>query len=100
MVGVRKNAAQALKEAGIQFGTSGARGLVEAFTDEVCAAFTSSFLTVMAEKGSCTRMALAIDRRPNSPAMAAACAGMAQAMGCTVDYYGVLPTPSVGVAGI
>ena len=97
MDGVRKNAAQVLKEAGIQFGTSGARGLVEAFTDEVCAAFTSSFLTVMAEQGARKRMVLAIDRRPNSPAMAAACAGMAQAMGCTVDYYGVLPTPALAL---
>lgn len=97
MVAVNQNAAQLLSEAGIKFGTSGARGLVEAFTDEVCGAFTSSFLTVMRENYAFRSLAIAIDRRPSSPAMAAACAGMAKAMGFQVDYYGILPTPALAL---
>lgn len=100
MVAVNQNAAQLLSEAGIKFGTSGARGLVEAFTDEVCGAFTSSFLTVMRENYAFKSLALAIDRRPSSPAMAAACAGMAKAMGVQVDYYGILPTPALALQAL
>lgn len=100
MDAVKKNSAQVLKEAGITFGTSGARGLVGAFTDEVCAAFTASFLTTMAENNAFKRVALAIDRRPSSPAMAAACAGLAKNMGYTVDYYGVLPTPALALQSL
>ena len=100
MDAVNLNAAELLSEAGIKFGTSGARGLVEAFSDEICGAFTSSFLTVMREKYAFKSLALAIDRRPSSPAMAAACAGMAKAMGFQVDYYGILPTPALALQAL
>lgn len=100
MVAVNQNAAQLLSEADIKFGTSGARGLVEAFTDEVCGAFTSSFLTVMRENYAFKSIALAIDRRPSSPAMVEACAGMAKVMGYQVDYYGVLPTPALALQAL
>jgi phosphomannomutase len=86
-----------LTNSGIQFGTSGARGLVEQFTDQVCAAFTLAFLSVMKQEFSVERVALGIDRRPSSPSMAAACAAAAADLGVTVDYYGVLPTPAVAL---
>jgi len=41
---------EVLKNSGIAFGTSGARGLVEDFSDDVCAAFTAAFLQVMDKK--------------------------------------------------
>ena len=80
---------------GISFGTSGARGLVSNFSDEVVAAFTQSFLRVMQTEFAVTRIAIGIDNRPSSPAMAAACSGAAQALGISVDYYGILPTPAL-----
>lgn len=44
------NSRDIIKNSGIAFGTSGARGLVSDFTPEVCAAFTVSFLTVMQQQ--------------------------------------------------
>lgn len=84
-----------LAQSNITFGTSGARGLVTDFTDIVCAAFTQSFVSVMRQSFTFDRIAIAIDNRPSSPQMAAACTGMLIALGISVDYYGVLPTPAL-----
>lgn len=86
-----------IASSGIKFGTSGARGLVEQFSDEACAAFTCAFMAVMREHFTFDRVAIGIDRRPSSPAMAAACAGALQQLGLAVDYYGILPTPALAL---
>ena len=41
---VNKKTKSVLAASGIAFGTSGARGLVEQFTPDVCAAFTVAFV--------------------------------------------------------
>jgi phosphomannomutase len=84
-----------IAQSNIAFGTSGARGLVTDFTDQVCAAFAQSFVSVMQHGFSFKRIAIGIDNRPSSPQMAGACVGVLQAMGYAVDYYGVLPTPAL-----
>lgn len=84
-----------LSQSGVAFGTSGARGLVTDFTDQVCAAFAQSFVTIMQQNFSFKRIAIGIDNRPSSPQMAAACAVAINSMGYEVDYYGVLPTPAL-----
>jgi len=89
------NVSSMLLESNIAFGTSGARGLVADFTPQVCAAFTQSFVQSLYRQYTFTKVAVAIDNRPSSPAMAAACCGMLTALGLTVDYYGVLPTPAL-----
>lgn len=86
---------QVIAQSNIAFGTSGARGLVTDFTDQVCAAFAQSFVCVMQRSFSFKRIAIGIDNRPSSPQMAAACAGVLESMGYSVDYYGVLPTPAL-----
>jgi phosphomannomutase len=86
-----------IANSGIKFGTSGARGLVEQFTDDVCAAFTLAFVAVMKQKFAFTRVAIGIDRRPSSPQMAAACIGALQLQGLEVGYYGILPTPALAL---
>ena len=86
-----------LASSGIKFGTSGARGLVEQFTDSACAAFTLAFVEVMKQNFDFGRVAIAVDRRPSSPAMAAACAGALKQVGLEVDYYGVIPTPALAL---
>lgn len=86
---------QIIGESGISFGTSGARGLVSDFSDDVVASFAQSFLLGMQREFQVSRVAIGIDNRPSSPAMAAACSGAAQALGIAVDYYGVLPTPAL-----
>ncbi|MCG5510650.1 phosphomannomutase [Ectothiorhodospira sp. A-7Y] len=86
-----------IKDSGVTFGTSGARGLVEQFSDEVCAAFSVAFLQVMREQGEVGCVALGMDRRPSSPAMAAACTAAARALGVRVLDYGILPTPALAL---
>ncbi|MCM5704923.1 phosphomannomutase [Larsenimonas salina] len=86
-----------LSESGVTFGTSGARGLVEHFTDDVCAAFTVAFLTLIRNQEGASKVAIGFDRRPSSPAMAAACTAAAQALGIEVTDYGILPTPALAL---
>lgn len=81
-----------IKQSGIEFGTSGARGLVTSFTNEVCFAFTLAFINT---QDDVKRIAIAIDNRPSSAAMARACISAAKSAGVEVEYYGVLPTPAL-----
>ncbi|MFV7639071.1 phosphomannomutase [Shewanella algae] len=92
-----KEVSQIIKDSGISFGTSGARGLVVDFTPEVCASFTVAFIKVMQLSSSFKRLAIAIDNRPSSPAIAAACIAAAKSVGIEADYYGVVPTPALAV---
>ncbi|WP_318443404.1 phosphomannomutase [Photobacterium leiognathi] len=84
-----------IKDSGIQFGTSGARGLVEQFTSNVCAAFTHAFITSIQIEFSFKQVAIAIDNRPSSLTMAQACAKALHQKGLEVIYYGVVPTPAL-----
>ncbi|WP_341509198.1 phosphomannomutase [Photobacterium damselae subsp. damselae] len=86
---------EVIKESGIQFGTSGARGLVEQFTANACAAFTHAFITSIQTQFEFQQVAIAIDNRPSSPAMAQACAKAVEQLGLEVIYYGVVPTPAL-----
>ena len=97
---------QVMQTSGVQFGTSGARGLVLAMTNEVCFAYTLAFLqAINAQAGA--RIALATDLRPSSPSIAATIAAAIEHAGLTVDYCGAIPTPALayyaqqqGIAGI
>ncbi|CAH7484605.1 Phosphomannomutase [Vibrio chagasii] len=84
-----------IKESGIQFGTSGARGLVEQFTADACAAFTHAFMQCMQGQFHFKTVALAVDNRPSSPAMAQACIKALEQLGLEAVYYGVVPTPAL-----
>ncbi|NVD05394.1 phosphomannomutase [Vibrio sp. JPW-9-11-11] len=88
-------AAEVLRTSGVQFGTSGARGLVSQFTPDVCAAFTHAFLATLQSQFSVTHMAVAIDNRPSSPAMAQAIVQALKDAGVEPIYYGVVPTPAL-----
>lgn len=81
-----------IEQSGIEFGTSGARGLVVDFRTDVCFAFTLAFLRT---QNDVERMAIAIDNRPSSPLIAQACISAAKSVGIEVDYYGVIPTPAL-----
>ncbi|WP_445776050.1 phosphomannomutase [Shewanella sp.] len=84
-----------LAKSGVLFGTSGARGLVEQFTPDVCAAFTHSFVTVMQQSYEFDTVAIAIDNRPSSYQMAQACAQALSQLGLQTQFYGVVPTPAM-----
>lgn len=82
-----------MNSSGVRFGTSGARGLVEDMSDDVCYAYTTAFLkAVSADTG---HVALAIDLRPSSRRIAAACAAAIEAAGLSVDWCGAIPTPAL-----
>lgn len=89
------NSKQVIENSNIAFGTSGARGLVVDFKPEVCAAFAHAFIDVMAQDFTFDTVALAIDNRPSSYAMAQACAQAIIAKGLNAVYYGVIPTPAL-----
>jgi len=80
---------------GIRFGTSGVRGPVGEMSSTLCFAYTSAFLSaVSATSGA---VALAIDLRPSSPEIAAACAAAIAHTGLEVDYCGAIPTPALAL---
>ncbi|MEZ8851019.1 phosphomannomutase [Vibrio cyclitrophicus] len=87
--------AKVIQESSVQFGTSGARGLVEQFSRDVCGAFTHAFVAGIKESFEFDTVALAIDNRPSSTAMAQACAVAIEQAGFKVMYYGVVPTPAL-----
>lgn len=84
-----------ISASGVAFGTSGARGLVTQFTPQVCMAFTQAFVGVMKQHYAFTHVAIAIDNRPSSEAMAQACASALIALGVQPIYFGVVPTPAL-----
>lgn len=89
------NTQTTILQSGIEFGTSGARGLATDFTNNVCAAFTMAFLVSLENKTPIKQVALAIDNRPSSPDMARACAAALLQQGIEPIYYGVVPTPAL-----
>lgn len=84
-----------IEQSDIAFGTSGARGLVTNFTPDVCAAFSIAFIKSIETKFSFNTVALAIDNRPSSYAIAQACAEGLKQLNVNVIYYGVIPTPAL-----
>lgn len=82
-----------VKQSGVAFGTSGARGLVADMTPAVCGAYTQAFLRATCP-GAQT-LVIGHDLRPSSPAMAAACVRAATDAGIEVFFVGALPTPAV-----
>ena len=86
-----------MEDSGVAFGTSGARGPVSAMTDEVCAAYTLAFLSVINQSFSVNRIALGMDLRPSSPRIAKACASALHHQGIIVEYCGALPTPALAL---
>jgi len=84
-----------IAQSGVAFGTSGARGLVTQFTPDVCSAFAVAFIAGMKRNFRFKTVAIAIDNRPSSYAMAQACASALKQLNHNVIYYGVVPTPAL-----
>jgi phosphomannomutase len=87
-----------MKESGVAFGTSGARGLVSAMTDRVCHGYTTGFLRHLLVQGSWqagSKVALAGDLRPSTPRIIAACCEAVRDLGGEPIYCGLVPTPAL-----
>lgn len=86
-----------MQQSGVAFGTSGARGLVAAMTDEVCAAYTQAFVKTVQDSFDFKQVAVAIDLRPSSHRIAEACAKMLRQLGLEVIFCGAIPTPALAL---
>lgn len=86
--------------AGLQFGTSGLRGLVSDMTPEVCALYTRAFIRHLQAQGEVAAQAVLLGRdlRESSPAISEACAAGAQSLGCEAIDCGEVPTPALALA--
>ncbi len=95
--------ADIMRESGVRFGTSGARGLVTAMTDRVCYAYARGFLQMMLERREVERplrVAIAGDRRSSTPRIMSAAARAALDLGFEVVYAGLVPSPAVALFGL
>lgn len=89
------NSFDVIKNSGINFGTSGARGLVTQFTPESCAAFTNAFIYSLKNIFEFNQIAIGIDNRPSSEFIATLCIDTIMRQGIEPIYYGVIPTPAL-----
>lgn len=90
--------ADLVQSSGVAFGTSGARGLVSAMTDEVCHGYAAGFLSYLTSQGLWKPgdpVALAGDLRPSTPRILAACALAVKDMGGEPVFCGFVPTPAM-----
>lgn len=90
--------ADLMRDSGVAFGTSGARGPVTAMTDRVCHAYTLGFLQYLLASGQLPPgggVALAGDYRPSSPRILGACARAVADLGLRPLHWGAIPTPAL-----
>jgi phosphomannomutase len=90
-------------QSGVQFGTSGARGLAVEMTDRVCYAYTCGFLQYVAAINALHPggvVALAGDYRPSTGRILAACAQAVSDLGYRPRYVGRIPSPAVAAFGM
>jgi phosphomannomutase len=95
--------ASLMESSGVKFGTSGARGLVTAMTDEICFAYTAAFLQYLEHHQRLpprSRVALAGDLRPSTGRILSAVAHAVTTRGHRVVHCGRIPSPSVALFGL
>ena len=83
-----------MRRSGVGFGTSGARGLVAAMTDEVCSSYAEGFLSWLRPVPG-TDVALAGDLRPSTGRILEAVAAGVVRAGHRPVYCGRIPTPAL-----
>ncbi len=92
-----------MRDSGVGFGTSGARGLVTALTDWVAYAYTAGFLRYLDTAGLLTpgqAVGIAGDLRPSSPRLMVACAVAIRDLGFQPVNCGTIPSPALAAYGI
>jgi len=88
---------------GVQFGTSGVRGLVEDMTDKVCFSYVYAFLQYLNEKdyvATKKQVGIAGDLRFSTPRIMNAVAAACSSMGFEPVNCGFIPSPAVALYGI
>ncbi|MES9827628.1 MAG: hypothetical protein ABW201_05140 [Candidatus Thiodiazotropha sp.] len=92
-----------MEQSGVKFGTSGARGLVDAMTDRICFAYTCAFLNYLNAEGMISTgdsVAFAGDLRSSTPGIMAAVCKAAIECGYKPVNCGFIPSPAVALYGL
>jgi len=97
------NINELMTRSGVQFGTSGVRGLVKDMTDEVCWIYVSAFLQYLRDnkqinKGS--KIGIAGDLRPSTLRIMTAVADACIEQEYIPVNYGSIPSPAIALFGI
>jgi len=102
-----KTIKQLMQTSQVKFGTSGARGLVNDMTDQVCYAYTLGFIQYLLKTqqlsksdGQIPAIALAGDLRNSTPDILNACAKAIIDSGFKVVNTGLIATPAVALYGL
>ena len=92
-----------MQRTGVQFGTSGARGLAHSMTNGLCHAYTSGFLSFLEEQKELNKngefVAVAGDLRPSTGRIMEAIAQAVHDKGYNPVNCGRIPTPAVALYG-
>ncbi|MDX2434341.1 MAG: phosphomannomutase [Desulfobacterales bacterium] len=94
--------ADLMESSGVKFGTSGARGLVTAMTDEVCYAYTLAFLQYLENNDEITPgigVAVGGDLRSSTDRILSVVCKALSDCGYNIQYLGKLPSPAVAFFG-
>ena len=90
-----------MKQSGVAFGTSGARGLVSAMTDRVCYVYARSFIKYCEASYKCERtIAIAGDLRPSTERILKSLVQAGNDANWKVVYCGRIPSPAIAMYGI
>ena len=91
-----------MQKSGVQFGTSGARGLVTQLTDRVAYAYTGGFLQYLEKIGAIHEKIVAVagDRRSSTPRIKNAALRAAVDRGYQPRDCGLLPSPALALYGL
>jgi len=90
-----------MKQSGVAFGTSGARGLVSAMTDRVCYVYARSFIKYCEASYKCERtIAIAGDLRPSTERILKSLVQAGADANWKVIYCGRIPSPAIAMYGI
>lgn len=95
--------ANLMASSGVQFGTSGVRGLVNDMTDEVCWLYVSAFIQYLKADNQLRDgggIGIAGDLRASSPRIMAAAAAAIVDHGCIPIYCGLIPSPAIALYGL
>jgi len=92
-----------MSETGVQFGTSGVRGLVKDMTDRVCWLYVTAFIQHLQDEGQLTlgsQIAVAGDLRASTPRIIAAAVAAIRDKGFVPVYCGCIPSPAIALYGL
>jgi len=95
--------AEIIDRSAAAFGTSGVRGLVEELDDATVFAYTLGFLVHLKTRHALppnSKVWVGHDRRPSSPAIAAACIAAIEHAGCEPLFCGETATPALAFAAM